>query len=88
MTESNKTYGEQAALRHRDVEQVTQMAEQAERCAEEAIDLDTHVYWTSMASAYRSAAESLERAAGRAEVRARIATDPTGLALAERLLLR
>jgi hypothetical protein len=84
--EATNTYSELAALRHRDAEQVTQMSEQAERCAEEAIDSDAREYWMSMASAYRSAAESLERAAGRAEMRAGIVTKPTGLALAERLL--
>jgi alpha-ketoglutarate-dependent taurine dioxygenase len=84
--DASNTYGEQAALRHRDAEQVTQMSEEAERCAQEAIDPDTREYWVSMAAAYRSAAESLERAASRAEMRASIVTTPTGLALAERLL--
>lgn len=81
------TYSELAVRRHRDVEQVTQMAEQAERCAEEAIDQGVREYWTSMASAYRNVAESSKRAAGRAEMRARIVTEPTGQALAERLRL-
>jgi hypothetical protein len=84
--DANETYSEQAALRHRDVEQVTQMAEQAERSADEAIDSDTREYWMGMANAYRRAAESLGRAAARAEMRASIVTEPTGLALAERLL--
>jgi hypothetical protein len=85
--EAGETYRQQAASRHRDVEQVTRMVEEAERCAEEAIDSDTREYWMSMAIAYRNVTEGLERAAARAEARARVVTEPTGLALAQRLRL-